>query len=318
MFEKHSKIVVTGASGLLGHALTSYLGTQGYENVAAISSRDVDLLSFDSTVEAFCDKHRPDYVFHLAGAVYGIGGNLREPGRIFLENTLINTHVIEATRRANVKKIVAVGSICAYPTPGVPGPLREENLFMGEPHPAERAYGQAKRAMLAQLEAYRPSGLDFAYVISSNLYGPHDHFNLETGHVIPSLIRKFYESSRSGRPVILWGDGTSRRDIVHSHDAAAALVAAMLGLEGRINLATGTMTSIREIAEILSDISGVGDNFSFDTSKPKGHEFEAISTDKLESIGFVPSFTVRSGLADVYAWYADNADSARGRAEIES
>ena len=310
MFSKDSRILITGGSGMLGHALTAYLRNSGYENVTSLSSKDLDLLSYGDTVDAFCERYKPDYVFHLAGAVYGIGGNLREPGRIFLENTLINTHVIEAARRAGVKKIVAVGSICAYPSP-VTGMIREENLFMGEPHPGERAYGQAKRAMLAQLEAYEPSGLDFAYVISSNLYGPHDHFDLETGHVIPSLVRKFYESAQSGEPVMLWGDGSSRRDIMHSRDAAAALTRVMENGTGRINMATGTMTSIREIAEILGEISGVGDNYRFDTTKPKGHEFEGIATERLEATGFRPAFTVRTGLEDVYQWYSANEETAR-------
>lgn len=306
VFTKESKILVTGASGLLGHALVQYLNENGYSHVKAISSIDVDLLDYQKTIKVFRETYKPEYVFHLAGAVYGIGGNLREPGRIFLENTLINTHVVEACRVAGVKKVVAIGSICAYPSPSISNPIKEEDVFFGEPHPGERAYGQSKRAMLAQLEAYQPSGLDFAFVLSSNLYGPYDHFDLETGHVIPSLIRKFYESSLSGEPVQLWGDGVSRRDIVHSWDAAQALEKIMLNISGRVNLATGVMTSIREVAEILADISGVGNNYHFDVTKPKGHEFPAISIDRLNTCGFKPQFSVKTGLENVYQWYAEN------------
>lgn len=310
--EANSRILVTGGTGLLGSALTNCLRDAGFTSCTSLSSRDLDLMSYQSTTDAFCDHYRPEYVFHLAGAVYGLGGNLRDPGKIFLENTLMNTHVVDASRRAGVRKIVAMGSICAYPSPpAAPGPLREEHLFSGEPHPGERAYGQAKRAMLAQLEAYQAPGLDFAFAISTNLYGPHDRFNLETGHVIPSLIRKFYESTVTGNPVVIWGDGLSRRDIMHSRDAAQALIAIMQGISGRVNLATGRMMSIREIADVLSEISGVKESVRFDTSKPRGHEFPSISVDRLAGAGFQPSFTSERGLADAYHWYAENATIAR-------
>lgn len=309
--KKDSRILITGGSGLLGSALTLKLKEAGYSSCFAPTSRELDLLSFEKTARAFCETFAPDYVFHLAGAVYGIGGNLREPARIFLENTLINTHVVEAARRAGVKKIVAMGSICAYPSPYSDGDLVEDRLFFGEPHPGERAYGQSKRALLAQLEAYASSGLDYAFAISSNLYGPNDHFNLETGHVIPSLIRKFYEAAQNKTDVVVWGDGLSRRDIMHSWDAAAALIEIMRGWVGRINLATGRMLAIREIAEILGRISGLGKEPRFDLTKPRGHEFPGINIDRLTTIGFRSSFTTEEGLEHAYRWYAEHANNAR-------
>lgn len=311
MIERNSRILITGGTGLLGTALMLKLRQAGFTSCMALSSRDLDLLSFDATVRAFCDKFRPDYVYHLAGAVYGIGGNLREPGRIFLENTLINTHVVEASRRAGVRKIVAMGSICAYPSPPLSGALVEEEIFFGEPHPGERAYGQAKRAMLAQLEAYLASRLDYAFAISTNLYGPNDHFNLETGHVIPSLIRKFYEASKTGGDVVVWGDGQSKRDIMHSWDAAEALIAIMDQVTGRVNLATGRMLTIAEIAQILRNISGIDQKLKFDVSKPKGHEFPMINVDRLHATGFRPAFTAEHGLEHAYRWYANNAGQTR-------
>lgn len=310
--EVNSRILITGGTGLLGSALTQKLRSAGFASCISLSSNDLDLTCYRSTVEAFCEQFRPEYVFHLAGAVYGLGGNLRDAGRIFLQNTLMNTHVAEAARRARAKKIVAMGSICAYPSPtSEPEVLREEQLFLGEPHIGERAYGQAKRAMLAQLEAYHTSGMDYAFAISTNLYGPGDRFNLETGHVIPSLIRKFYEAQQWGGPVVVWGDGLSKRDIMHSWDAAQALILIMQTISGRVNLATGRMLSIREIATTLSNIAGFNGPVEFDASKPKGHEFPGINVDRLNAAGFRPSFTAEQGLAQAFRWYADNADEAR-------
>ena len=312
MMERNSRILVTGGSGLLGSALTLKLQEAGFISCVSLSSKDLNLLSYDATLQAFCDRFRPEYVFHLAGAVYGIGGNLREPGRIFLENTLINTHVVEASRRAGTKKIVAMGSICAYPSPPVvDGSLHEEHLFFGEPHPGERAYGQAKRAMLAQIEANHLSGMDYAFAISTNLYGPNDHYNLETGHVIPSLIRKFYEALYSGDDVVIWGDGLSKRDIMHSWDAAQALIDIMQFASGRVNLATGRMLTIYEIAQILGEISGIKQRWKFDASKPRGHEFPCSNVDRLRAIGFRPSFSAEQGLAHAFRWYSENVVRAR-------
>lgn len=308
---KDSRILITGSTGLLGSALAMKLKQHGYSNCFTPSSKELNLLSFDDTLEAICEQYKPEYVFHLAGAVYGIGGNLKKSNRIFLENTLINTHVVEASFRAGVKKIVAMGSICAYPTPyPFDEALMEDNIFQGIPHFAERAYGQSKRAMLAQLESYNQNELEHAFVISSNLYGPHDHFNLETGHVIPSLIRKFYEAKQQNQPVQIWGDGLTRRDIMHSWDAANALIAVMLNLTGRVNLATGQMMSIADIVKLLGEISGVTE-WHFDDTKPKGHEFPGINIDKLNSIGFAPSFDAKAGLEQAYHWYAQNVSTAR-------
>ncbi|PPD46795.1 MAG: GDP-fucose synthetase [Methylotenera sp.] len=309
--QKDSRILITGSSGLLGTALTMKLKEYGYTSCITPSSQELNLLSYENTLKAFCDTYRPEYVFHLAGAVYGIGGNLKKSNRIFLENTLINTHVVEASFQAGVKKIIAMGSICAYPTPyPFDGSLIEDFIFHGIPHFAERAYGQSKRAMLAQLESYTTQELDHAFVISSNLYGPNDHFNLETGHVIPSLIRKFYEAQQYKHDVQIWGDGLSRRDIMHSWDAADALIKVMLEFSGRINLASGNMLSIADIVSILGDISGVK-NWYFDESKPKGHEFPGINIDQLNSINYSPNFDAKKGLEQAYHWYCDNANFAR-------
>jgi GDP-L-fucose synthase len=313
MIKPDTRITITGGSGLVGHALREVLAQRGCHNVVAPTSREINLLERDAVLAAFRDRLQPEVVFHLAGTVLGLGGNLREPARMFVENTLINAHVIEGSRLAGARKIVAMGSICAYPfPPRSPGPLQEDDLFFGEPHPGERAYGHAKRGMLAQLEAYQASyGVDYAFAISTNLYGPADRFNLENGHVIPSLIRKFYEAAQSGQAVELWGDGSSTRDFMFSSDAARALVTIMDSLSGRVNLATGIMSSIRDVARHLGEISGVRDRIRFDTTKPKGHEFAGIDIGRLRNAGFSPAISLRDGLEVTYRWYAANHHQAR-------
>lgn len=309
--KKNSRILITGGSGLLGKALVGKLESLGFETVFYPTSKDLDLLSFEKTLRAFCETYTPEYVFHLAGVVYGLGGNLQEPARIFVQNTLINTHVIEAARQAGVKKILGMGSICAYPSPFPGSSLTEDMLFFGEPHPGERAYGSSKRALLAQLEASQSSGMDYAFAISSNLYGPNDHFNLETGHVVPSLIRKVYEAKNYNRRLVVWGDGNSTRDIMHSWDAATALILIMAHGSGRYNLASGRMLSIKNIVALLSQISGLNSLPIYDASKPKGHEFPGINIDRLLTLGFQTSFIPETGLENVYRWYADNVNDAR-------
>lgn len=305
----HSRILITGGSGLLGTALTCLLKERGFTQVTSLSSKDLDLRSLEATTDAWCHRYRPELVFHLAGAVFGLGGNLARPAEIFLANTLINTHVVEASRRSGVQKIVAMGSICAYPSP-FHGYLKEEDLFMGEPGPGERAYGQSKRALLAHLEAVG-GDLNHAFMLSTNLYGPNDRFNLHDGHVVPSLIRKFREAAHSGTSVRVWGDGTSARDFMHSRDAAAALILAMEKLSGRVNLATGRMTRIHELVALLGRISGVGSRVIFDNSKPRGHEFDGISVDRLSKAGFSPHISLEAGIEAVYRWYEAHAHEAR-------
>ncbi|OYW20449.1 MAG: hypothetical protein B7Z52_02285 [Burkholderiales bacterium 12-64-5] len=164
----------------------------------------------------------------MAGFVRGIMGNMESKAESFLKNLLINTHVIDAAQTVGVKKIVAMGTVAAYPDPAPAYPITEDMIWSGAPHTSENSYGQAKRAMLAMLQAYQESyGLPFVFAISTNLYGPYDNFDVKHGHVIPSLIRKFYEAKCDGGTVTVWGDGSAQRDFMYIDDTAAALVACM-------------------------------------------------------------------------------------------
>jgi GDP-L-fucose synthase len=195
---KSDKIVVTGAAGLMGSAVVDHLRSEGYENVVPLKRADCDLLDAPATF-AFLERSRPDHVFHAAARVYGLGGNMKHQGASFYANCVINENVIEGSRRAGARKVTAMGTGAVYPFPSPGLPLREDMIFLGRPHPSQAGYANAKRAMLAMLEAYQESyGLEWAYIVSGNLFGPRDRFDIELGNVVPSLIKKFYDAKKSG------------------------------------------------------------------------------------------------------------------------
>jgi GDP-L-fucose synthase len=303
-----SRIAVTGGKGLVGSALVRVLRQAGYRNVLAMGSADCNLLDWNTTREYFAE-HRPEYVFHVAARVFGVLGHMRNKGVAYLDNILINTHAIEAARLAGVQKIVAMGSGCVYPHPAPGTPVTEDMVWFGQPHHAEDSYAHAKRAMLAQLIAYQEQyQLPYAFVISGNMYGPDDKFDTEFGQVTPALVSKFHEAKRSGGEVTVWGHGTARRDFLYSEDAGRAMVAIMHGVEGAVNMGSGTINSIRDLAETLGAITGLRDRIVWDTSKPDGQDHRAYDLSRLFATGFRPQTSFAEGLRATYDAYAARAD----------
>lgn len=303
-------ILVTGASGVIGTALVAELTAHGGRPVVALNSRDVDLTDFAATVALF-QHYRPTIVYHLAARVAGIMGNLRAQGQAYFDNARINTNTVEAARLAGARKVVAMGSAAAY-SDIVPLPMREEDIWRGAPHGSEAGYAHAKRGMLAQLQAYQDQyGLDYAYCISTNLFGPHDRFDEQHGHVLPSLISKFHRAARDGGVVTVWGSGAPRRDFLYAKDAARAARLIGEGFTGPINLATGSSISIREAAYLIRDVVDPAIEIDWDRSKPDGQVLRDYNVEKLRALGFVPGFSLAAALAETYHWYADNAAAAR-------
>ncbi len=311
--QKNDCILVTGSSGLVGTALVKLLKEQSYEKIitAKHGVYGPNLTSLSGAYSLF-DGIEIDYVFHLAGKVHGIGGNLADQHEAYLQNLRINTNVIEACAHHKVKKIVAMGTGAVYPA-NLPGSmLNEKFIFDGEPHESEKGYAFAKRAMLAQLDICKKQfGLDYAYVVSCNLYGPHDRFNTDTGHCIPSLVRKFFDAKTNCEPVKVWGNGKAKRDFMHVNDAARALLTIVMeGISGPINIGTGVSHDIRSVVGILSSYTGITD-IEWETDKPNGADSRSYDLTKLIATGFKCEYDLPLGLRDTYRWYAENHNIAR-------
>ncbi len=309
--EKKSRILITGGNGLVGYALKKVLNEQGYENVYTPSSKEYDLTNMEQTLKMFA-KIKPDYVFHNAARVYGIMGNMKNKGLSYLDNVTINTNVVEASRLFEVKKIVAMGSGCVYPYPSPGLPLQEDMMWMGYPHHSEDSYAISKRAMLAQLNAYKESyDTKFAFVISGNLYGPHDKFDEEFGHVTPALISKFYRAYTQGDDIVVWGDGSAQRDFLFSYDVAQALINIMLHIEGAVNMGSGNVIKIKDIVDALADITGLEDKIKWDATKPNGQDYRAYDLTKLLSTGFDAKYGLAKGLKITWDWFCENQNLIR-------
>lgn len=311
ILDSNSRVLVTGGRGLVGQALRAKLKQMDVE-VFAPTSSEYDLTSPEQT-NAMFEEIRPDLVFHMAARVYGIMGNMNNKGVSIYDNVMINTNVVESSRKFGVRKIVAMGSGCVYPYPPPAEHLTEDMMFMGPPHHSEDSYAHSKRLLFAMLDAYKHQyDMDYVFVISGNLFGPHDSFDIENGHVIPSLVSKFHAAAQSGTKVVPWGTGSAKRDFTYSSDVAEALVAMMQDGQGAMNMGSGNVHPIRDIIEALAEISGIGmDRVEFDTSKPDGQEYRYYDVTKLFDLGFRPQVGLRDGLEKTYEWFAENFDAAR-------
>lgn len=309
--DRNGRVLITGGTGLVGRALSKVLADQGFANVIPIGSKDCDLRNADAVQKLFSDIH-PNYVFHLAARVHGIGGNTKYKSDILFDNVMINTNVIEFARRSGVNKIVAMGSGCVYPELKGQKELFEDQIWIGPPHSSEDSYAHSKRLMLAQLQAAKEQyGLASAFAISGNLYGPYDNFNIDDGHVTPSLVAKFFAATQNGQPVKVWGSGVAIRDFSYCDDAAQALYEVLLKVEGPVNLAGGFKHPIKDIVSILQAICGESVRVEWDASKPDGQLERYYNLDKLAAIGFKAQVTLEEGIRNTYEWYSANWESAR-------
>lgn len=299
---REESILVTGAAGMVGSHVADLLESQG-RNVYRATRARCDLRVWPDTLGLF-ERVKPTHVFHPAACVYGIMGNMNNPGQSFLENIQINTNVIDAARRVGVRKVTAMGTGCVYPYPPIALPLREDQIFHGRPHPSEAGYAHAKMAQIAMLETYESFGMDWACVISCNLFGPRDKFDPVNGHVVPALIRKFYEARRDGTDVTVWGDGSAQRDFIYIKDCADAVVRIMDSANGCVNMGTNSVWRIGEIIRVLGKISGLPKSrVLWDKTKPNGVDYRGYDLSRLNALGFKPAYSIAEGLQETWEWY---------------
>jgi GDP-L-fucose synthase len=299
------KTLVTGGGGFLGEHLVERLRGEGIDPFVA-RRRDYELTRAEDVRRLFGDA-RPELVIHLAAEVGGIGANQANPGRYWYANLLMGAHVLEQSRQSGVSKLVLLGTICSYPKLA-PVPFREDDLWNGYPEETNAPYGVAKKAHLVGAQAYREQyGLNSVYLLPVNLYGPGDNFDLETSHVIPALIRKMIEAQEQGeREIVLWGDGSPTREFLFVEDCAEAIVLAAQRYDGMepVNLGTGSEISIRELAELLADLTGFDGEIRWDTTKPNGQPRRRLDTSRAARLfGFRAATSLREGLERTISWY---------------
>lgn len=296
-----SNLIVTGASGFLGQHLMYYLRALGHDPYP-VTRAAYDLRNPDHLDALFRYTGKPDIIFHLAANVGGIQYNLANPGAIFYDNVMMTTQLIHRAMLAGCGKFIMVGTVCSYPC-HVPIPAREHHLWTGYPEPSNGAYGIAKLIALTQLQAYRDQyGLDFAYPVLSNLYGPGDNFDDTKSHVIPALVKRF----TSDEPQItVWGDGTPTRDFLYVEDAARALIACMQAdCREPLNISGGVEISIRRVIELLKELTGYGGKVEFDQTKPNGQLRRGYDSYRAQqALGWQPVVDFETGLRATVEWW---------------
>jgi GDP-L-fucose synthase len=294
-----TRIMVTGGAGFLGSFVIEELKRQGARDIFVPLIEEYDLVDRLSVRKLMADA-KPDLVFHLAAQVGGIGANRENPGLYAFANAMMGLHVFEECRLAGVKKLVAVGTICAYPK-FAPIPFKEDDLWNGYPEETNAPYGIAKKMMLVLSQGYRQQyGMNSIVLFPVNLYGPRDNFNPRSSHVIPALIRKCVEAREAGRDeIVLWGDGTPTREFLYAADAAQGLVmaAAKYDASDPVNLGTGTEISIKDLATLIALQTEFRGRLRWDTSQPNGQPRRRLDVTRAkERFGFAAKTSFADGL----------------------
>ena len=299
-------VLVTGGAGFLGAHVVRKLQAKGCQAIIVPRSREFDLREKAAIIRLF-EQAQPDLVIHLAAVVGGIGANRRHPGQFFYDNAIMGLQLMEQARLFGIEKFVALGTVCAYPK-FTPVPFRETDLWNGYPEETNAPYGLAKKMLLVQAQAYRQEyGFNAIYLLPVNLYGPGDNFDPETSHVIPALIRKCLEAVESGQEeVVVWGTGQASREFLYVEDAAEAIVLAAEHYSdpAPVNLGSGLEVSIKELVELIADLTGFKGRLVWDTTKPDGQPRRCLDTTRAEqAFGFHASTDFREGLKRTIDWY---------------
>jgi len=310
---KDSRIYVAGHRGLVGSAVVRALQKQDYQNVIVRTHHELDLTE-QRAVHRFFDEVRPEAVVMAAARVGGIHANNTHPAGFLRDNLLIQDNVIDAAHRSGVAKFVFLGSSCIYPKMA-PQPIKEDYLLTGPLEPTNEWYAIAKIAGLKMCQAYRREyGFNAISLMPTNLYGPGDNFDTQNSHVLPALIRKFHEAKRRGdKTVEIWGSGTPRREFLHVDDLADAVLYLLQSYDAEpiVNIGWGKDVTIRELADMVMSAIGYSGELVFDPSKPDGTPRKLLDVTRLNSLGWYPKISLKSGIESTAAWFKEHALDAR-------
>ncbi len=310
---KNDKIYVAGHRGLVGSAIVRSLERSGYTNVIGRTHKELDLTN-QAAVREFFEKEKPDIVVLAAAKVGGINANNTTPAEFAYENMQIQCNVIECCHRFKVKKLLFLGSTCIYPRMA-PQPIPEDALLTGPLEETNEAYAIAKIAGLEMCKFYkRQYGDNFISCMPTNLYGPHDNYDLSGSHVMPAMIRKFHDAKVEGKPSVeLWGTGTPLREFLYVDDMADACVFLLENYDGEqhVNIGTGKEVTIKELAETVKKIVGYEGEIVWNKDMPDGTPRKLTNVDKLHGLGFTHKVDLEEGVQLAYDWFKENVDQAR-------
>jgi len=303
----NKRVLVTGGAGFLGSFVTEALKKRGAEHIFTPRSADYDLVDGDAVRRLLADT-RPHVVLHLAARVGGIGANRENPATFFYDNLMMGVQLIHESWKAGVEKLVAAGTICAYPK-FCPIPFKEEDIWNGYPEETNAPYGIAKKALSVQSASYRDQhGFNSCVVYPVNLYGPRDNFDLNSSHVIPAMLRKFHEAKvRGDAQVVLWGDGSPTREFFYVEDCAEALLLCVEKYNSSepLNLGSGHEISIADLARRIGALVGYSGDIIWDATKPNGQPRRRLEVSRAaRELGFTAQMTLDEGLERTYRFFA--------------
>jgi GDP-L-fucose synthase len=305
-------ILVAGYTGLVGSAIFEALQNRG-EDVVGINSKVVDLLNREKTFE-FIEDVKPYAIIDAAAIVGGIGANNSFPVDFLSKNLQIQNNLMDAAHSANVERFLFLGSSCIYPRE-CPQPIKEEYLMTGPLEETNSAYATAKIAGIELIKSYRRQyGHRWISLMPTNMYGPHDNFNEETGHVLPALINRFSKAKRDGIPrVTMWGSGKPKREFLHSRDLAAATILCLEKYDDslHLNVGTGDDISITDLATLIAEESGYSGTLDWDATKPDGTPRKVLNVNRLKRLGWEPTLSLREGIRDTVKWFEENQDKVK-------
>jgi GDP-L-fucose synthase len=314
-FWKNKRVIVTGGAGFLGSFVIKKLKERGAEDIFIPRIEDYNLIEKSDIQRLFVDTlqgidPKNLVIIHLAANVGGIGANREHPAEFFYDNLMMGVELMHQAWKNNVGKFTAIGTVCAYPK-FTPVPFKEDDLWIGYPEETNAPYGLAKKMMLVQSQAYRDQyGFNSIFLLPVNLYGPRDNFNPKSSHVIPALIRKVIEAQERGdKEIVAWGDGSPTREFLYVEDAADGIVSATENYNDSdpVNLGSGYEISIKDLTEMIIEMTGFKGELKWDTSKPNGQPRRGLDVNRAkEKFGWQAKMNFKTGLVNTIEWYKAN------------